>query len=85
VGEEDVLALVVVRQPIRPEELATFCRERLAEFKVPSLFKFVTALPKTATGRVKKAEIKKASDLLEGAEAVARSAAVKAPIIEGAA
>jgi crotonobetaine/carnitine-CoA ligase len=85
VGEEDVLALVVVRQPIRPEELATFCRERLAEFKVPSLFKFVTALPKTATGRVKKAELKKASDLLEGAEAVARSAAVKAPIIEGAA
>ncbi len=71
VGEEDVLALVVLRQPATPDELAAFCRTRLAEFKVPSLFKVMTQLPRTPTGRVKKAELKASADLLAGAEAVA--------------
>ncbi|MGB8930395.1 MAG: AMP-binding protein [Anaeromyxobacteraceae bacterium] len=70
VGEEDVLALVVLRQPATPDALAAFCRERLAEFKVPSMFKVVAELPKTPTGRVKKALLKKASDLLAGARHV---------------
>ena len=35
-------------------ELRDFARDRLAHFKVPSAFKFVTQLPKTATGKVQK-------------------------------
>ncbi len=72
VGEEDVLALVVLRQPATAEDLAAFCRERLAAFKVPSMFKFVKAVPKTPTGRVKKTELKRSADLMSGVEVVAR-------------
>lgn len=70
VGEEDVLALVVLRKQVAAAELAAFCGERLASFKVPSMFKVVPAVPKTATGRVKKAELKRLPDLLAGAESV---------------
>lgn len=72
VGEEDVLALVVLREAVKAEDLAAFCRTRLAEFKVPSLVKVVRDLPRTPTGRVKKAELKASRDLLDGAEAVAQ-------------
>ena len=37
-----------------PEELRAFMRERLAHFKTPHSFTFVTELPKTATGKIQK-------------------------------
>jgi len=37
-----------------PEELRTFTRQRLAHFKTPHSFTFVTELPKTATGKIQK-------------------------------
>jgi fatty-acyl-CoA synthase len=37
-----------------PEELRTFTRDRLAHFKCPHRFTFVTELPKTATGKIQK-------------------------------
>ena len=36
------------------DELRTFMRERLAHFKCPHSFTFVTELPKTATGKIQK-------------------------------
>jgi len=36
------------------EELREFTRERLAHFKTPHAFNFVTELPKTATGKIQK-------------------------------
>jgi fatty-acyl-CoA synthase len=36
------------------EELRTFTRERIAHFKCPHSFTFVTELPKTATGKIQK-------------------------------
>jgi fatty-acyl-CoA synthase len=36
------------------DELRTFTRERLAHFKCPHTFTFVTELPKTATGKIQK-------------------------------
>jgi acyl-CoA synthetase (AMP-forming)/AMP-acid ligase II len=61
------MALIVLREPVSAEELAGFCRTRLADFKVPTWYKFVESVPKTATGRVKKALLKKDPDLLKGA------------------
>src|SRR5213076_2754909 len=37
-----------------PEELRAFTRDRLAHFKCPHSFTFVTELPKTATGKIQK-------------------------------
>jgi len=39
---------------VSAEELRTFTRERLAHFKTPHTFTFVTELPKTATGKIRK-------------------------------
>ena len=49
-------AFVVLKagQTATAEELRTFLRERMAHFKVPRSFTFVTELPKTATGKIQK-------------------------------
>jgi fatty-acyl-CoA synthase len=49
-------AVVVLREgaDISPDELATFCAERLAKFKVPKTFEFTDQLPRTASGKVMK-------------------------------
>jgi fatty-acyl-CoA synthase len=36
------------------DTLRAFCRERLAKYKVPESFKFVTSLPRTGAGKVDK-------------------------------
>jgi len=41
------------------DALRTFCRARLAHFKVPHDFTFVTELPRTATGKVQKFVLRK--------------------------
>ncbi len=66
-GEEEVLALIVALEPVTPEELAAYCLERLAAFKVPEWYSFVEELPTTPTGRVKKALLKTRGDLADEA------------------
>jgi acyl-CoA synthetase (AMP-forming)/AMP-acid ligase II len=53
---EDVRAVVVAAgdPPPTEEEIVAFCRERLADFKVPRRVDFVDALPRNAMGRVMK-------------------------------
>ena len=41
------------------EELRAWCRERLAAFKVPARFEFVADLPRNATGKIMKNQLKK--------------------------
>ena len=40
-------------------ELMEFCRNRLAHYKCPRSFEFVDSLPKTATGKILKKELRK--------------------------
>jgi acyl-CoA synthetase (AMP-forming)/AMP-acid ligase II len=51
---EQVAAAVVVNEPVTEKELLSFCRSRLADFKVPSRLYFVDAIPKTPTGKVQR-------------------------------
>ncbi len=39
-------------------ELQDFCRQRLANYKVPKQIIFVKSLPKTAAGKIRKEELK---------------------------
>jgi fatty-acyl-CoA synthase len=57
---EAVLAFVVPAPgaPADPQALRTALRERLAGFKVPRLIQFVTDLPKTATGKIRKQDLR---------------------------
>jgi crotonobetaine/carnitine-CoA ligase len=60
--EEEILALVQLLHgaTAEPGELAAWCRERLADFKVPRYVQLVDALPKTATGRLQKGRVREA-------------------------
>lgn len=53
-------AFVVLRDgaPADAEALRAFCRERLAKFKVPAAIVFVTELPRTASGKVLKRDLR---------------------------
>jgi long-chain acyl-CoA synthetase len=57
---EAVKALVVPRDDRRPapDALVAFARERLAGYKLPRSIDFVTDLPRTATGKVLKRELR---------------------------
>jgi len=53
---EQVHASVVLKpeQTVTQEEISTFCRKRIADFKVPSIIEFVDSLPKSRTGKILK-------------------------------
>jgi crotonobetaine/carnitine-CoA ligase len=55
-GEDEVMIVVVVRDgaELTPQELVAFCEQRIARFMVPRFVRFVAALPKTGTERVRK-------------------------------
>ncbi|MGI8801512.1 MAG: class I adenylate-forming enzyme family protein [Solirubrobacteraceae bacterium] len=59
---EAICALVVVAPgtpPPDPDELRRHCRERLAAFKVPKGFVFVESLPRTRSGKLARAELRR--------------------------
>jgi len=51
---EQLLAVVEIRAPATPDELRAFCRERLADFKVPAVVELVDELPRQPNGKVLK-------------------------------
>ena len=54
---EEVWAAVVLKGQIDPAQLQAFCRERLSDFKVPKEIRIVSALPKSATGKVVRRDV----------------------------
>jgi acyl-CoA synthetase (AMP-forming)/AMP-acid ligase II len=51
---EEVAAAVVLVAPVTEKELLAYCRERLADFKVPKRLYFVESIPRTPTGKVQR-------------------------------
>ena len=68
---ENVAAFVVLRAAAAatPEELQALCRETLASYKVPRRVFLVgeTELPRTATGKVEKAALRRLAEARGGA------------------
>ncbi len=56
---EAVKAVVVAKEEIGEEELREFCRKHLAGYKCPKSFDFVKELPKTATGKISRREVRR--------------------------
>ncbi len=44
---------------VTAEELAELCRSRLARYKVPRRFEFWPSLPKSAAGKILRAEVRR--------------------------
>jgi acyl-CoA synthetase (AMP-forming)/AMP-acid ligase II len=40
------------------EEIGSFCRQNLADFKLPKKFKFVDSIPKTGSGKIDRRRLK---------------------------
>jgi o-succinylbenzoate---CoA ligase len=57
------IAFVVVTENVSDEELRVFCRERLASYKVPKEFHFVEELPRNASNKLLRRELKEWVDL----------------------
>jgi len=55
---ETVKAVVVAAQPIEATELIGFARDRLAHYKCPTSVDFLDALPRNASGKVLKREVR---------------------------
>ena len=66
---EGVLALVVPRTPITPDDVLAYCSTRLARFKSPSIIRVVDSLPHSAAGKVAKGRLREVYGDADGAEA----------------
>jgi acyl-CoA synthetase (AMP-forming)/AMP-acid ligase II len=51
---EEVAAAVVLKAPATEKELIAYCRDRLADFKVPKRLHIVESIPRTPTGKVQR-------------------------------
>ena len=51
-GEELLKAVVVARRECQERELVRYCRERLADYKVPQLVEFRDEIPRNPAGKV---------------------------------
>jgi fatty-acyl-CoA synthase len=60
---EEVVAWVKLKPGAHADEdtLRAFCDQRIAHFKVPRYFKFVTEFPTTVTGKVQKFKMREAA------------------------
>src|SRR4051794_14935550 len=54
---EEVHAAVVLKAEATPEQIQAFCRDRLADFKVPKVIHVTQAVPRTATGKVQRRHV----------------------------
>jgi len=51
---EEIHAAVVLRGDVSEKELQAFCRDRLADYKIPKRVYFVASLPRTTTGKIQR-------------------------------
>ena len=57
-GEDEVMAIVVTSKQVRATELWQWCEGKLPEFAIPRFVRFVSALPKTPSEKVRKAVLR---------------------------
>ncbi|MBI2831897.1 MAG: AMP-binding protein [Chloroflexi bacterium] len=60
VGEEEIKVYVMAKpgETVTPEEICSWCGEKLAAFKVPKYIEFRTEFPRSSIGRIQKEALK---------------------------
>ena len=60
---EAVMAWVILKdgEQANEEEFKTFCKGKIAHFKIPAYFKFAQEFPMTVTGKIRKVEMREIS------------------------
>ncbi len=54
---EEVAVAVVPRKSVTEADLTRYCREHLADFKIPKQIHLVETIPRTATGKVQRRHV----------------------------
>ena len=54
-GDERIKAVIVTQRTCTEQEIIDHCRGKIASFKIPSLIEFTQSLPKSATGKIRRA------------------------------
>src|SRR5687767_1936889 len=54
---EEVHGAVVLKGDAKADDIVAFCRDRLADFKVPKKIHIADALPRTATGKIQRRHV----------------------------
>jgi crotonobetaine/carnitine-CoA ligase len=57
-GEDEVLAVVVTSEPVKPEEIWAWCQGKVPAFAMPRFIRFVDAIPRTPSEKVRKTELR---------------------------
>jgi acyl-CoA synthetase (AMP-forming)/AMP-acid ligase II len=57
---EEVAAAVILRDDVSESDLLAYCRERLADFKRPKHIHITDAIPRTATGKIRRGAVQRA-------------------------
>ena len=68
-GEDEVLAVVVVSEPVDPEDVLRWCDGKIPAFAIPRFLRVVDALPKTPSEKVRKSVLRdegRTADTYEG-------------------
>lgn len=67
-GEEDIKAYVglMLGETATAQDILSWCKERLAEFKIPRFLEFRTDFPRSAIGRIQKNILKTEKGLTKG-------------------
>ena len=58
IGEDEVMAVISLKEKVNPEEIIDFCLENMPKFWVPRYIRFVDSLPRTPTGRIEKYKLR---------------------------
>ena len=58
---ESIKAIIALKpeQQATPLEIINFCRDKIADFKLPTSVDFVESLPRTPSGKVQKGKLRK--------------------------
>ncbi len=54
-GDEKVTTVIVASAPLNAKEVIDFCEGKIAAFKVPSVIEFRDSIPKSPTGKIRRA------------------------------